>query len=1069
MRDAVEAPVLHIRLFGDLELRYGELLLPPFESTRVASLLAYLLLHRDAPQPRQRIAFLLWPDSSESQARTNLRHLLHTLRGALPDAERFIDVTSRTLQWRGDAPCWLDVAEFERSIEESDGREAVELYRGDLLEGSYDEWLLEEREQFRQHYLLTLERLARALEASGEYLQAIAIAHQIQRYDPLYEESYRLLMRFHNARGDRARAIRVYHECASTLERELGVEPAAATRETYDALLTFEPDPQQRQDRAQPTRSPLVGRTAEWQLLTNCWQAAETGTPQVVLVSGEAGIGKTRLVEEFRVWCAQRGALTIEARSYAAEGALAYGPVIDWLRSDALTMRRSRLERTTLIELARLLPEIGNLIPDLPAPDPLSDSDRRQRLFDALAQAVLAPGAPLLLTIDDLQWSDHETLQFIHYLVRVAPQSRLLIATTARREEIDDDHPINDLVIGLHALDRLTSIELERLSRQETALLAGQLAGESLDEADSTQIYAETEGNPLFVVESLRAGWLTGQTEDGWISPRVQAVIASRLAQLSSSARNLSKIAATIGRAFDSTLLAHASETDEETLIQGLDELWRRRIVREQGLDSYDFTHDKIREVAYLALSPIQRRRAHLQVAGALEQIHARDLGPMSGQLAGHYDRAGATAKAVGWYVRAAEMAQQSYANREAVRLLERALSLLITLPETQARDAQELTILTSLVGPLTAIEGQGARAREYHERGLELSSALGVEPYPPLVRSLALSALSQNDFESAQQYGDQLFRHGRQEDDDVLLAQAEYVLGIVAYWKGELKTARRHFESVANRARPEHRFAHILHYGHDPESTCLTRLGCTLWFLGHPASAVVARDAALAIADEIDDPYSHILTLIFSAALAIEMRAPVSLRTYMSNLSAWGSDRPHVLASAEVFEGYIDVLDGHIARGIARIKSVISDPGLSGFAPGQRTMYRRVLVESYAATGNADEGLKAASQLLELSEGVRLYEAEGHRMRAGFLSALGVPDAEVEAEYQMALDVARQQGGKTFELRTLTDLVHYRLERGDRAGFGEAQTALAELIANLPETQDNLNMREASSALAIL
>ena len=172
---------LHVRLLGELDLRLGETALPPLESARAESLLAYLLLHRDAPQPRQRLAFLLWPDSTEPQARTNLRQVLHNLRRALPDAERFLEVTARTLRWRPDAPLRLDVAAFEDALarardDDLDAlREAVDAYTGDLLEGCYDEWLLEERERLRQRHLEALERLAELLEEQGDAARAIVL------------------------------------------------------------------------------------------------------------------------------------------------------------------------------------------------------------------------------------------------------------------------------------------------------------------------------------------------------------------------------------------------------------------------------------------------------------------------------------------------------------------------------------------------------------------------------------------------------------------------------------------------------------------------------------------------------------------------------------------------------------------------------------------------------------------------------------------------------------------------------------------------------------------------------
>ncbi len=329
---------LRIRLFGALDLRAGDAPLPPLDSARAESLLAYLLLQRDAPQPRQRIAFLLWPDSSEAQARTNLRHVLHNLRRALPDPDRVLAVTPRTLQWRPDGPYWLDVAAFTDLLRRAEGEageraeatlaEAVALYRGDLLAGSYDDWLLAERERLQRDYLAALQRLIELLAARGDEARAIPYAERLLRHDPLREESYRLLMRLHAARGERARALRVYHVCAATLERELGVAPSPPTRELYAALL---PGPEHEPPAAgrplPERRGPLVGRGGEWERLTELWRAAAAGAPRLVLLSGEPGIGKTRLVEELRAWCAQRGAVTAVARSYPAEGVLAFGPV----------------------------------------------------------------------------------------------------------------------------------------------------------------------------------------------------------------------------------------------------------------------------------------------------------------------------------------------------------------------------------------------------------------------------------------------------------------------------------------------------------------------------------------------------------------------------------------------------------------------------------------------------------------------------------------------------------------------------------------------------------------------
>ena len=221
--------------------------------------------------------------------------------------------------------------------------------------------------------------------------------------------------------------------------------------------------------------------------------------------------------------------------------------------------------------------------------------------------------------------------------------------------------------------------------------------GDSLSPATATHLYRETEGNPLFVVETVRAGWDAEQTipsQDaapevesagrGSLPPTVQAVIARRLAQLSPAARELASLAATIGREFAVDVLAHACRQDEDTLVRSLDELWQRRIVHEHGAAAYDFTHDKLREVAYQSLSTARRRLAHRRVAQALQVVYPMRQEALASRIAYHLDRAGQTAEAVASYRQAAAAAQAIFANDEAIRCCRRALALLAAAGEAR-------------------------------------------------------------------------------------------------------------------------------------------------------------------------------------------------------------------------------------------------------------------------------------------------------------------------------------------------------------------------------------------------
>ena len=536
-----------------------------------------------------------------------------------------------------------------------------------------------------------------------------------------------------------------------------------------------------------------------------------------MLVTGEAGIGKTRLVDELRV---HAEAVTAEARAYPAEGPLAYGIATAWLRSQPVAARLPRLERAQLTELARLLPELAARAAP---PEPLPEAELRRRLFGAIGRALLAAGAPLLLIADDAQWADAQSLRLIHYLMRAAPSARLLVAATARREELSERHPLADLTTALQALGRFSQIELDRLGREETQLLAERIMGAPLGGAGLDRLYGDSEGNPLFVVEALQP--------DAPAAPKVQAVIAGLLARLSQPAAELVGVAAAIGRAFTADVLAAATGLEQEAFVRALDELWRHGIVRAHGPNAYDFSHGRIRDAAYAALSPPRRRQAHLAVAEALE----RSENPAAAAVAVHYEHVGATAEAVRWHERAAEAAQWLHAHADAVRALERALALSEDLPPGPDTARLRLRLLTALSAPLLALEGYAAgRLERVHGRALDLAGQLGGEPEPPLVWSLALAALTRGEWERGREFGERLRARAERDGDQVLWVESDYIRGIAAYWPGRLEEARGHFEAALQRFQPARRRAHVLRFGQDPELIVRPRLAHTLWLLGH-------------------------------------------------------------------------------------------------------------------------------------------------------------------------------------------------------------------------------------------
>jgi predicted ATPase len=459
----------------------------------------------------------------------------------------------------------------------------------------------------------------------GEYRTAIQYAQMLLQHDPLHEDVYRSLMRLYALTDDRAAALRTYQTCTAILKRELDVEPSPATKQAHERLLNLQ------SATALPPQAPipLVGHAREWSRLQEAWRMVARGQPHWVMLTGAAGIGKTRLAEELLRWAAKQGIPTATARCYAAESGLGYGPITTWLRARPLPA----LEKLWLGEIARLLPELLIQQPDLPSPGPLTESWQRLRFFEALARAVLA-SQPLILLIDDIQYCDRDTLEWLHYLLRFNPQASLLLVSTLCLEDLAPDHPVHPLLATFRRAGQLSEIGVQPLSSTETAELAAQVQGRSLEPALATKLFAETEGSPLFVLEMVRSGQLA--QADAPLPRTIQAVIGARLGQLSPETHQLVQVAAVIGRAFTIDILGKASGAGEEALARGLAELRQRRIVRAPQGDAYDFDHSQLRAVAYANLNPAERQMLHRRVAEALVELQDPAPNGHSGEIVEH-------------------------------------------------------------------------------------------------------------------------------------------------------------------------------------------------------------------------------------------------------------------------------------------------------------------------------------------------------------------------------------------------------------------------------------------------
>lgn len=672
---------LHIKLFGELCLAANELPITGVNSERLQALLAYILLHRNAPQSRQQVAVQLWSDATDADAKANLRRRLHELKQLIPEADRWLRIETKTVQWVQSEDCCFDVAQFEAAIAQfkSDQQQqaleqSAQLYQGDLLPSCYDDWIVPYRDQLRQQAIASLDILISRLADQQQTHLAISYAQQLQRIDPLYEPAYCHLMRLHAQEGDRASALRVYHQCMTLLQEELGVNPSPTTCKLYEELLTLEdaptslncvaiaqsppavtPLPETITNLVLPASAlPLIGRETEWttiqQWLIDCRNQASS---DLLLLLGEPGIGKTRLLEEVAHEVQLAGGYVLWGRGFEAEMLRPYGIWIDTFQAIGAT---------------EFLNELKALVLNTDSSTTLN----RGRLFDLAAQFMtqLGKSAPVLVVLDDIQWLDETSIAFLHYVVRLlSNEATILFACAARKREIETNLPAYKLIQTLHREHHIRVVEVAPLDRQQTLALA-ESAGCKID---CDQIFINSGGNPLFALEIARMQLQSSGTVPGTL----ETLILGRLCHLDEMTRDLVSWAAALGRNFNPTTLAKVVNYPLPQLLSAIAKLEQHGIIRPgnsiDGEVSYDFAHDIVRRVAYQQFSEPRRKLIHTHVAQTLNAI-ASPTSRLISDVAHHADLGSDHHLAVTTSLMAAERCLRVFAYAEAAELTQRGI-----------------------------------------------------------------------------------------------------------------------------------------------------------------------------------------------------------------------------------------------------------------------------------------------------------------------------------------------------------------------------------------------------------
>lgn len=759
--------MLYIRLLGEFALINDDQPIGPL-TNRAQALLAYLILHQGAPQLRQRISFQLWSDCTETQARTKLRKALSHLRHALPNADQLIVADFKTLQWQPQIPLSLDLAQFEAAIIAAQVddlqqvrlalQQAVGAYRGELLPDCQDEWIVPERDRLQQMYAKALEQLIYVSEAQQDYREALDYAQRLLRLDTFNEATYCTLMRLYGLSGDRANALQVYHRCMTVLRKELGIDPGTTTRQLYEQLLredepllaTPSVTPPVRtlslvQTASHTSELPLVGRDREWRAiqdwnnsirkLDHSFTANQTAA---LLLKGEPGIGKTRLLEELRDVLQAEQIQVLWGRGFAPEMVRPYGIWIDALRSVALP--------TTNLpsELGFLLPElkqVANTSADMP-PIQLRE---RSHLFDAVVQLLSewADQSSLVVMFDDIQWIDEVSSALLHYAIRLLSHLPIQFACTGRSQELQDNEAIAKVLQALRREQRVQILDLQPLDRSQTLELIRHFpmlkqAELSIEMAD--RVFDDSGGNPLFALEVARALVQDHPTQ----TDTLENLIHDRLQQLDETAREFLSWAAAFGRSFQPAVVGQIADYPLSKLLTTIEQLEQQAIIRPSSAigreRGYDFAHDIVRQVVYQQLSEPRRCLMHLQIAHHLHQRFIQSSSQSSaahdlaGDIAHHASLGGDHELAASTALAAAEQCLKLFAYAEAAEMAQRGIQHCNYLDD---RTRIRLHLSSLWVLTIAGVAGDRVRQLEHDVQqlrqeairfGLKDEEALGLE-----------------------------------------------------------------------------------------------------------------------------------------------------------------------------------------------------------------------------------------------------------------------------------------------------------------------------------------------------
>ncbi len=847
----------------------------------------------------------------------------------------------------------------------------------------------------------------------------------------------------------------------------------------------------------------FVGREAEHATLARCLEQALAGEGRIVLISGAAGVGKTRIAAEISAKASRRGMRSFVGSCYDREDPVPFNPVVEILEEWLAQTRDMTAFRETLgndaPEMARLLPQLRRLFPDIPPPLELPPEQSRRILFGAVADLIAraARNAPVLFLLDDLHWADEGTLLLLNHLAQLVPKLPILVVGTYRDFELIAGGQLArtlDELIRRHLVER---INLGGLSEGGVAEMLRALSGREPPESLVRLFYSNTEGNPFFVEELFSHLREQGKLIDSVgefrrdlrlsevdVPQSCRLVIGRRLARLNDATLKALGAAAVIGRSFAFDLLAESTKTEPDRLLDSIEEAERAGLITstlEYPEARFRFCHELTRQAVVGQLSVARRQRLHLNIAEAIEHLHPDALEDHVNDLAHHLWQAGTSAdggRTARFLAMAAKRALEQGALTEAEGFFRQALDVLETTAESPAHDRQELELQLALGQVFIAVRGYTAvETASAYDRASTLGERLG----EPIQIVLALGglyglALLRGDMDGAQAFADRVRAVADRCGSSATRAWGWHYQGVPSYHRGRLALAHDYFAQVLAVYREDDHQNNT----QDPGVESLDYMSVTAWQLGMADSARARMREAITLADRLRKPYVVAYSRFFAAYLHVLLRDPVTCQRFAEEVTEQSSDQslPFIFEICRILRGWALAQQGRCDEGITCARE-----GLASFMAGGNRLsigtFSGFLAESLALGGHIDEALarvgeaiaEVGDQLLDLPYLLRVRGDLLVHMSRG-LSPAGAkasasPAADLaEQSFRESMSLASRIGAKSYELRAATSLGRLLISRGRSAEVHELVSPLWSSFTEGFETRDLIEAKALLNTL---